>query len=61
MKQKPISYDEGQVLANKIDAHAFYECSAKMGEGVQEVFMMAARFALLKRKIVTKQKTCRLL
>ena len=60
-KQKPISTEEGQTLANQIDAHAFYECSAKMKDGVEEVFMMAARFGLLKRKIVQKQRTCRLL
>ena len=60
-KQKPVSREEGQALANRIDAHAFYECSAKLGEGVQEVFMMAARFALLKRKIVHRHRMCRLL
>ena len=37
---------EGQAVANSIGAAAFIECSAKTGEGVEEVFNTAVRIHL---------------
>ncbi|KAH8824486.1 small GTPase-binding protein [Flagelloscypha sp. PMI_526] len=42
----PISSDEGMVLALKIGAALYLECSSKLGEGVDEVFIEATRLAL---------------
>lgn len=60
-KLKPVSYDEGQELGDQIDAHGFFECSAKTREGVRDVFLMAARFALVKRRMQKKHRLCKLL
>ena len=38
---KPVSYGEGQALAQKIKACGYYETSAKTGEGVTEAFQAA--------------------
>lgn len=45
-KRKPIEPIEGQMMASKINAYAYVECSAKSNEGVREVFEMATRAAL---------------
>ena len=37
-------------MAKKINAFAYLECSAKKDEGVREVFEIATRAALLKKK-----------
>ncbi|KAG9119154.1 GTP-binding protein Rho1 [Ceratobasidium sp. 392] len=44
--QKPVTTEEGMVLAQKIGARRYLECSAKTGEGVHEVFQRAARASL---------------
>ncbi|KAH8078398.1 P-loop containing nucleoside triphosphate hydrolase protein [Cristinia sonorae] len=41
-----VTYEEGLAVANKVNANHYMECSAKTGEGVQEVFHYAARAAL---------------
>ena len=53
-KQHPVSYEEGCVVAQKIGAYAYLECSAVTGKGVKEVFEVAAHVALLPRKTLQK-------
>ena len=38
MKQEPVKPEEGRAIAEKINAFAYLECSAKTKEGVREVF-----------------------
>jgi len=40
---------QGEVLARKIGAKQYLECSAKMNEGVRDVFDHASRAAALPR------------
>jgi Ras homolog gene family, member A len=47
--EKPITTEVGQQLAAQIKADAYMECSAKTREGVQELFIHAARLSLGKR------------
>jgi len=56
--QKPISYEEGQRVANKIGAYKYLECSAKTQQGIREVFETATRAALMTAK---PKKVCMLL
>ena len=46
MKQEPVRPEEGRTMAEKINAFAYLECSAKSKEGVREVFETATRAAL---------------
>ena len=46
MKQEPVKPEEGRAMAEKINAFAYLECSAKSKEGVKEVFQTATRAAL---------------
>ena len=46
MKQEPVKPEEGRAMAEKINAYAYLECSAKTKEGVREVFEQATRAAL---------------
>ena len=50
MKQEPVKPEEGRTMAEKINAFAYLECSAKSKEGVREVFETAARAALQVQK-----------
>ncbi|KZT59397.1 small GTPase-binding protein [Calocera cornea HHB12733] len=50
ISRHPVTPEEGMAVAEKINAHRYLECSAKMDEGVQEVFIAAARAALLPQK-----------
>ncbi|RKP26651.1 GTP-binding protein rhoA [Syncephalis pseudoplumigaleata] len=52
--QHPVSSSDGAAVANKIGAYKYLECSARTGEGVQEVFEHATRAALLHRKKANK-------
>ncbi|XP_075430207.1 transforming protein RhoA-like isoform X2 [Ascaphus truei] len=45
-EQEPVKPEEGRDMANRIGAFGYMECSAKMKDGVREVFEMAARAAL---------------
>jgi Ras family protein A len=55
MKQEPVKPEEGRAMAEKINAFAYLECSAKSKEGVREVFETATRAALqVKKKKRTK-------
>ncbi|KAH8828700.1 GTP-binding protein rho5 [Flagelloscypha sp. PMI_526] len=44
-KQQPCSFDEGTVIALKIGAAQYVECSSLLGDGVTEVFEAAIRAA----------------
>ncbi|CAF4927139.1 unnamed protein product, partial [Rotaria magnacalcarata] len=44
--EKPVSTDVGQQIASQIKADAYMECSAKTRDGVQELFVYAARLSL---------------
>ena len=52
--QQPVTGPEAQSVADKIGASAYYECSAKTGYGVREVFEAATR-AALSGKAMSKQ------
>ncbi|KAG8830504.1 GTP-binding protein Rho1 [Serendipita sp. 399] len=41
-----ISADQGREMARRVGASIYLECSAKTGEGVEEVFHHAARLSL---------------
>ncbi|KAJ3318924.1 GTP-binding protein Rho1 [Blyttiomyces sp. JEL0837] len=48
--QTPVSTQQGQAVAEKIGAYRYLECSARTGEGVNEVFEHATRAALIAKK-----------
>lgn len=50
MKQEPVKPEEGRAMADKINAFAYLECSAKTKDGVREVFETATRAALQTKK-----------
>ncbi|XP_050424448.1 ras-like GTP-binding protein Rho1 isoform X3 [Adelges cooleyi] len=58
MKQEPVRPEEGRAMAEKINAFAYLECSAKSKEGVREVFETSTRAALQVKK--KKKGRCRL-
>ena len=58
-KQKPVSYEEGLAVAQKIGAYKYLECSAKKNDGVKDVFEHATRAALMAK--TKKKKACLLL
>ena len=49
-KQEPVKTEDGRAMAEKIGAFAYLECSAKLNEGVREVFETATRAALQQKK-----------
>ena len=55
MKQVPVTVADGQGMAEKVGAYSYLECSAKINEGVREVFESATRAALEQKK---KKKRC---
>ncbi|KAH6895075.1 P-loop containing nucleoside triphosphate hydrolase protein [Coprinopsis sp. MPI-PUGE-AT-0042] len=57
-RQYLVPTHEGETLAEKIGAKAYLECSAKRGEGVDEVFERATREAL-KYEIKAKSRSKR--
>ncbi|RZC37617.1 Ras, Miro, and/or Arf domain containing protein [Asbolus verrucosus] len=59
MKQEPVKPQDGRSMAEKINAFAYLECSAKSKEGVREVFENATRAALQVKK--KKKHRCALL
>ncbi|XP_064542943.1 ras-like GTP-binding protein Rho1 [Drosophila montana] len=57
-KQHTVTADEGLTMAEIVNAFAYLECSAKMQEGVREVFETATRASLQVNK---KKKRARCL
>ena len=57
--EKPVTSDVGKQIALQIKADAYMECSAKTRDGVQELFVHAARLSLKKRTL-KKNKSCNL-
>ncbi|KAL7673193.1 hypothetical protein ACOME3_008061 [Neoechinorhynchus agilis] len=57
MKQEPVRPEDGRAVAEKINAYAYLECSAKTKEGVREVFEAATR-AAISRKSRRKRHKC---
>ena len=58
MKQEPVKPEDGRTMAEKINAFAYLECSAKSKEGVREVFETATRAALAPLEVKKKNKRC---
>lgn len=56
--EEPIRTEEGRATSERIGAYAFCECSAKLNEGVREVFETATRAALKSKK---RRKRCSIL
>ena len=54
-KQTPIKYEQGRQMAEKINAFAYLECSAKTKDGVRTVYETAAKAAL---KCKQKNRFC---
>ena len=55
MNQKLVTPAEGRAMAEKINAFAYLECSAKNNEGVREVFETASMASLqVEREKTTK-------
>ncbi|ODM87937.1 Ras-like GTP-binding protein Rho1 [Orchesella cincta] len=48
--QAPVKFEDGEAMADKINAFAYLECSAKTGEGVRDVFETATRAAIQVKK-----------
>ena len=55
IKQEPVKAEEGRGMAEKINAFAYLECSAKNKEGVREVFETATRAALQVKPRIRKK------
>lgn len=49
MGQTPVQTVDGQEVAEQIGAAGYYECSAKTGQGVNQVFEAATRASLMGR------------
>ena len=58
--EKPVTTDVGKQIAAQIKADAYMECSAKTREGVQEVFVQAARLSLRKHIHQRRRHKCTL-
>jgi GTPase SAR1 family protein len=58
--EKPVSTEVGRQIAAQIKADAYMECSAKTRDGVQEVFVHAARLSLKKRMNHKRSHKCNL-
>ena len=56
--ERPISTEVGKQIAAEIKADAYMECSAKTRDGVQDVFVHAARLSLRKRSVRKARRTC---
>lgn len=48
--RRPVSYDEGQKVALEIGAKAYFECSAKINQGLTSIFQETARLILKRHR-----------
>ncbi|KAI9336616.1 small GTPase-binding protein [Zopfochytrium polystomum] len=48
--QVPVTFEEGLRVASDIGAKKYFECSAKTGDGVNDIFAYAAKLAVRSRK-----------
>ena len=55
MNKVPLKTEDGLAVARMINAYAYLECSAKLNEGVREVFEALSRACLGTK---TKNKKC---
>jgi len=53
-----VSKEFGRRIAKKIKADAYMECSAKTREGVQDLFIQAARLSLKKKSQGKRHGRC---
>jgi small GTP-binding protein len=56
--EKPVTAEAGKQISNQIKADAYMECSAKTREGVQELFILAARLSFKKHHKDKKHHNC---
>jgi Ras family protein A len=56
--EKPVTMEAGKHIASQIKADSYMECSAKTREGVQELFVHAARLSFKKHKDHNKNRKC---
>jgi len=54
--EKPVTAEAGKQLAAQIKADSYMECSAKTREGVQELFVAAARLSFKKHRRQNNRK-----
>lgn len=59
LKQTTVKPEEGRAMAERIGAAAYVECSARLKEGIREVFETATRHAL-KTKKKERRKRCKI-
>lgn len=50
--ERPISKEEGEKMAKKLNAHAYVECSGKTQKGMTEVFRQCCEAGLIFQNIV---------
>ena len=58
--ERPVTTDVGKQIAAKAKVDAYMECSAKTREGVQELFVEAARLSFKKRSSHRRRHRCNL-
>jgi hypothetical protein len=66
-KPRPVKWEAGNAVAKEIGAYAYFECSAKTGEGVRKVFEVATQAALFPKRrlehknLQVKPRLCKLI
>jgi Ras family protein A len=55
--EKPVTNEAGKQIAEQIKADAYIECSAKTREGIQDLFILAARLSF-KKRTYKKHRKC---
>ncbi|CAF0990496.1 unnamed protein product [Adineta ricciae] len=59
--ETPVTTETGKQIAARIKAYAYMECSARTGEGVQELFQCAAQLTCKKHFRKSSDQRCALL